>query len=55
MEDKKKMTTLNSSVGADEEQSPSKNYNDSITEMQEHCNSFNEIKTKTITSECKYI
>ena len=46
MEDKKKMTTLNPSVGADEEQSLSKNCNDSITETQEQCNSFNEIKTK---------
>ena len=55
LEDKKKMTTLNPSVGTDEEQSPSKNCNDSITEMQGHCNSFNEIKTKTVTSECNYI
>lgn len=52
MEDKKKMTTLNTSVGADEEQSLSKNCNDSITEMYGHCNSFNEIKTKTVASEC---
>ena len=52
LEDKKKMTTLNPSVGADEEQSLSKNCNDSITETQKHCNSFNEIKTKTATSEC---
>ncbi len=52
LEDKKKMTTLNTSVGADKEQSPSKNCNDSITETQEYCNSFNEIKTKTVTSEC---
>ena len=52
MEDKKKMTTLNPSVGADEEHSPSKNCNDSITETQEQCNSFNEIKTETATSEC---
>lgn len=55
LEDKKKMTTLNPSVGADEEQSISKNCNDSITETQEQCNSFNEIKTKTVTSECNYI
>ena len=52
LENKKKMTTLKPSVGADEEQSLSKNNNDSITEMQGDCNSFNEIKTKTVTSEC---
>lgn len=40
LEDKKKMTTLNPSVDADEEQSPSKNHNNSITETQEHCNRF---------------
>ena len=54
LEVKNKMTTLNPSVGADEEQSLSKNCNDSITETQEQCNSFNEIKTKTVTSECNY-
>ena len=46
------MTVSDPSVGADEEQSPSKNCNDSITETEEYFNSFDEIKTKTATSEC---
>lgn len=55
LEDKKKMTTLNPSVGADEEQSPSKNCNDSITETEEYFNSFDEIKKKMMRLSNPYL